>query len=241
MSRRIFLIGTDTNVGKTITTCCLLREATRIGVRAIPFKPAASGPHGPASDTARLIDSSKIPLNLHEVTPLHYENNIAPGMADDPHYFLQPQQNQSLAKLQALNIPAHLDQLETIHAPRITFIEGAGGLFVPMPNQSWQQDWIQELLASVIIVAHQGLGTINHTLLTIEALRSRAIEPLGVIYTNVANHQDASAVDNATVIQARSGLSPLAHLPYLGNPILWPDSNEWLHPNFWQHLGIQHR
>ena len=58
--RRIFMVGTDTGVGKTTVTCALLGSAARAGLIAIPCKPAESGPEGPTSDRARLLAASRL-------------------------------------------------------------------------------------------------------------------------------------------------------------------------------------
>ena len=89
MTARVFLIGTDTNAGKTTVACALLRAAARAGYVAVPFKPAESGPEGPSSDHARLLEASILDESeLDDLAPLRWKRPIAPGLADDANPFL---------------------------------------------------------------------------------------------------------------------------------------------------------
>jgi dethiobiotin synthetase len=85
---RIFVVGTDTGVGKTAVTASLLRTARARGVKVVPFKPAQSGGDRP-SDAERLLSAAGLSIDaLDEMCPLRFERPVAPGMADDPAAFL---------------------------------------------------------------------------------------------------------------------------------------------------------
>lgn len=234
MTIRLFLVGTDTNVGKTLVTCSLLDSAARAGIATVPFKPAVSGPEGPSSDHARLLAASCLAAaELDELAPLRWPTPIAPGMADDPAPFLG--RGVGVSELETMLGRARwaLARLEQRHTAAISLIEGAGGLLVPMPGGSWLPDWITGLRARPLVIARAGLGTINHTLLTIEALRIRELEPLGFIVTQLLPRADPSRAHNIAVIEQRSGVPCLGNLPFLGRPPQRPTSDDWLAPDFW--------
>jgi dethiobiotin synthetase len=234
MTTRLFLVGTDTHAGKTVVTCALLRAAERAGISAVPFKPAESGPGGRASDHARLLAASQLASSeLDDLAPLRWTEPIAPGLADDPSPFLG--RGPGVSDLETMLGRARwaLARLEQRHAARVSLIEGAGGLLVPMPGGSWLPEWIAGLRARPLIVARAGLGTINHTLLTIEGLRIRELEPVGFVFTQMLARDDPSRRHNVAVIEQRSGVPCLGKLPFLGRPVTLPATDEWLVPDFW--------
>jgi dethiobiotin synthetase len=234
MTRRLFFVGTDTSAGKTQVICALLRSAARAKIAAVPFKPAESGPDGPGSDRARLLAASSLTESeAEDLAPMRWPKPIAPGLADDPSPFLG--QGPGVSDLEAMLGRARwaLARLEQRHAAAVSLIEGAGGLLVPMPGGSWLPDWITGLRARPVIVARAGLGTVNHTLLTIESLRVRELEPLGFIFSQLLARDDPSRQHNASVIEQRSGVPCLGNLPFLGRPPQSPETDDWLVPDFW--------
>jgi dethiobiotin synthetase len=234
MTHRLFFVGTDTGAGKTQVICALLSSAARAGIAAVPFKPAESGPEGPKSDRSRLLAASVLAESeAGDLSPLRWQKPIAPGLADDANPFLG--RGPGVSDLEAMLGRARwaLARLEQRHNATVSLIEGAGGLLVPMPGGSWLPDWITGLRAKPVIVARAGLGTVNHTLLTIESLRVRELEPLGFIFSQLLARDDPSRRHNATVIEQRSGVPCLGNLPFLGRPPQAPDNDEWLVPDFW--------
>jgi dethiobiotin synthetase len=234
---RLFLVGTDTAVGKTVVACSLLGSAERAGLIAIPCKPAEAGPEGPNSDRHRLLAASRLHRReLEDLAPLHWTKPVAPGMADDPAPFLGLGVSRSDPDAMLGRARWALARLEQRHAAQVSLIEGAGGLLVPMPGGTWLPDWIVGLRARPLIVARSGLGTVNHTLLTIEALRIRDLEPVGIIYTQSLKRTDVSREDNPTVVEQRSGVPTLGSLPFLGRPPILPTTDDWLIPGFWSRV-----
>lgn len=199
---RVFVVGTDTGVGKTTLVCTLLAQARARGLAVLPFKPAQSGaaPDDPDSDAARLATAAGLP-DPHAICPLWFAAPLAPGLAGDaPHDPL------------ALAATALARAIED-HWPQLVVIEGAGGLLVPMPGATWQPDWISALADCVVVVARAGLGTINHTLLTIDALRRRDLAPLGIYLVEV-RPPDPSNARNTDVLARASGVPILGTLPH---------------------------
>ncbi|MCH9685754.1 MAG: dethiobiotin synthase [Deltaproteobacteria bacterium] len=223
MSRRVFVVGTDTGVGKTAVTAALLHTARDRGVRMVPFKPAQSGEDDP-SDIERLLDAAGLDRsNVDVACPLRFDPPLAPGLAEDAAPFLDV----------TSQLPTHertppgavldaLDRWEALTQPSVTLVEGAGGLQVPMPGATWQGSWISALAARTLIVGRAGLGTINHTLLTIDALRHLGRPPLGFILSQTSTATDPSVDDNARVIETASGVAHLGTLPHGPEPASAP-------------------
>jgi len=103
------------------------------------------------------------------------------------------------------------------HAPLV--IEGAGGLFVPLSAQDMMIDLVAQTGAKPVIAARAGLGTINHTLLTIEALSHRGLEPLGVVMIDAEKPQTDSAMieENREAIEKTSGVMVAGVIPRIVN------------------------
>mgnify|MGYP000346612162 CR=1 FL=1 len=119
---------------------------------------------------------------------------------------------------------ARLGELEQRLAPELTLIEGAGGLWVPMPGGSWLPAWISAMRAEVIVVGRLGLGTINHCLLTFAGLRQLGLAPRGFILAQTRAEADPSTADNERVIAASSELPCLGVLGFAPGP----EAHAWL-------------
>ena len=238
--RRIFVVGTDTDCGKTEVTCALLASARRSGIQALPFKPAASGPPGPASDPSRLVRAAGLdPSTLPLIAPLRYPEPLAPGIAADRVMFLETGHEPTtkpLERVRAALLQAEAEVL--VPAPRVTLIEGAGGVHVPMPGGTWLPRWIDALAATPVVVGRLGLGTINHTLLTIDALAALGLPALGFILsqTRPGHVDDPSREHNAQLIARARGLPCLGVLPFTEDRRPRPDG--WHVDDLWSRLGV---
>ncbi len=201
MNPRVYLVGTDTHVGKTTLACALIRSARRHGTRILPFKPAESGCcDGVDDDATRLLRAAQDPsLTLQEISPLRFREPIAPGLAHASEHFVEPARAPDLAPLEL--VTRALAQLESRHRPDLVLIEGAGGLNVPMPGGTWQPQWIRALSARTLVVAADRLGTINHTLLTLSALQTHHVCTLGFVLCQCEPRFDASRQHNRLVLE----------------------------------------
>lgn len=227
---RLFLVGTDTDVGKTTLACALLRAGAAAGLRVLPFKPAASGPGGPGGDPERLAAACSLGVTAAQICPLRYAEPLAPGIAEDPRGFAGRVELDVPGDLSGQagpfgQVKAALAGLEAELRPDVTLVEGAGGLWVPMPGGTWLPAWIAGLGAAPVIVGRLGLGTINHTLLTVAALRRLGLVPRGFFLVDTTGEDHPARRDNPAVLAAASGLECFGILPYTagGAPALPAD------------------
>jgi len=196
----LFVTGTDTGVGKTVLTAMLLAFLRERGGRVLAMKPFCSG----GRDDARLLQSlQKECLTLDEVNPFYFDRPLAPGAAARGSGQKAPF-GAVLGKIQAA--ASRCDLL---------LVEGIGGVMVPLGGDYTVRDLIRGLECKTIVVCPNRLGTINHTLLTAEALESAGIEEFTIVLMGVKN-PDISAASNPRMIRRMLPLRPVFCLPYLG-------------------------
>lgn len=189
MSERIFITGIGTGVGKTVTSACVVEA-----LQADYWKPVQTGlTEGTDTDTVKSLISNPVSVCHREAYCL--EAPASPHLA---------------ARLEDVNINVKRI-LELAHSiqpsSRSLVIEGAGGLMVPLTEQVFTIDFIQQLEAKVIIVAQNYLGSINHALLTAQVLRQRAIPVLGWIFSGEYH-------SNETEVIGWSGYPLLGRIPH---------------------------
>lgn len=157
----IFITGTDTDVGKTTVACALVKALRARSFRVGVFKPVATGDR---RDAKLLWKAAGKIQDFKTVNPVFLEKPLAPWVA---------------GRVSLRRIFQGWDRLKK----RFGFIvvEGAGGALVPIRKNFWVVDLIRKMGLPVLIVARAGLGTINHTLLTVEALRKRRLKILGIV------------------------------------------------------------
>lgn len=177
----IFVTAIDTDSGKTLVSA-ILCEA----LEADYWKPIQAGLPRDADVVRNLVSNN--------TTTIHPER-----------YLLQHAMSPlAAARLEGLTIRA--EDFSRPSAPRDLIIEGAGGCLVPLNDTEFVVDLIPKLNAEVILVADLYLGSINHTLLTVEALRSRGLKPLGIIFNGEPN------TESERIICHHSGLKVLLHI-----------------------------
>jgi dethiobiotin synthetase len=206
-----FVTGTDTAVGKTTVSRALLAAATARGLRTRCCKPVESGcaraadrliPH----DAEALWMATDQVQSVESACVYRFEEPIAPGVAAE----------RAGQSIDLVTIARHVCALGE-STPALLLVEGAGGLLVPLGAGRTIADLALALSFPLLIVAHPGLGTINHTLLTIEAARARGLAIQGVIFSFAdAEMTDAALVaSNEAEIHKASGVPVLGHLPHL--------------------------
>ncbi|MGZ8921419.1 MAG: dethiobiotin synthase [Limisphaerales bacterium] len=198
MARVVFITGTDTSVGKTAVTALLLAHAQAMGINVRALKPFSTGGVG---DEALLGSLQKSSLRINF---FHYREPISPWSA---------------AKLLQLRVSIEF-ALQPIVEHRgnceLLLVEGAGGLLTPLGDGFSAADLISELHAEVILVAANRLGVLNHTLLTMEALRHRGAESVGVALVELEG-SDASCKSNLADLTELLPAVPVVPIPFLEN------------------------
>jgi dethiobiotin synthetase len=207
MSKGIFIIGTDTEVGKTVVSSGLMHLLLSNKYKAAYFKPVASG-EVMLNGAYQSIDASFIKTvsgfaeDQKKITPFSFKNAVAPHFA---------------ARLESRSIDLTVikDILRYLKN-RYEFIiaEGAGGLAVPLDDQGFMQyDLIRELGFPCLLVARTGLGTINHTLLTLRFAQSTGLAIKGIVMNG--NRQTRAETDNIETIRKLSGIPVIFTIPAL--------------------------
>jgi len=183
MQQSYFVVGTDTNVGKTYVASALLRHFVANGKNALGMKPIASGcelsEHGiwagqlVNDDVVALYEAGNVPAPLELINPYHFEPAIAPHIA---------------AEKAGVNIDLDLI-VRSYHAlaemADIVVVEGAGGFFVPVSASQTLADLAVKLKLPIILVVGMRLGCINHALLTVEAIKARGLELAGWVANRI--------------------------------------------------------
>jgi len=181
MKQSYFIIGTDTNVGKTYVASALVRHFAKAGYQTIGMKPIASGceqtPDGDLlnDDVLALSTASNVVAPLDMTNPYRFSPAIAPHIAAE-------QAGESIDCEKIKQAYHELTQLA-----EVVVVEGAGGFLVPLNRQETLADLAVTLNIPIILVVGMRLGCINHALLTVEAIKSRGLTLVGW----VANQVDA--------------------------------------------------
>jgi dethiobiotin synthetase len=202
VARGFFVTGTDTGVGKTVAACSLVRALRHAGVDTGAFKPVETGvgDAGPL-DAQALREAAGGGASLARVCPLRFALPAAPYVA-------------ARVEGQEIDVPALLAAFEQQAARhRAVVVEGAGGLLVPITGEHDMASLAGLLDLPVIIVARTALGTINHTLLTLQAARQRGLTIAGVV---ISHGTMISAADEENLAFLRENLEELllAELPF---------------------------
>jgi dethiobiotin synthetase len=203
---RIFVTGTDTGVGKTQASCALLGLMADAGLQPVPFKPYESGCRSLArpEDALALRRAARSLLPLERVCPQRFRLPLAPGVA-------ARREGRESSWEKTLSAWRTVGQGACV-------VEGAGGLFVPLDDAHDVIDLVAQLRLPVLLVARAGLGTLNHTALSLEALAARRIEVAAVLLSRSGPVQDPSEQDNAQLIAERHGVRVLGPVPFVQDP-----------------------
>lgn len=186
LPKQFFVAGTDTDVGKTVVSALLT-----LGLGADYWKPVQSG----------------MPTDRHWLT----------GNAQIPEERLHPETyrfSEPLSVHRASQIDGKEVHLKAFQVPTANplVVEGAGGLLHPLNASDYVVDLIRHLELPVLLVARSGLGTINHTLMSLEVLRARSCSILGVIVNGPKNWSNVEAIERYGKIPVLGQLEPLEDL-----------------------------
>jgi dethiobiotin synthetase len=211
MNKGIFITGTDTGIGKTFVAVGLIKAMRAKGLSVCPMKPVETGcmiKQGKLipGDTNKLIKASGINEPVDLINPYRLRHPLAPSVAAEIEG----------VKINKKKIFSAYDRLSKKY--EITIVEGAGGIMVPVYKKYFFLDLAKDLDLHVVIVSRTGLGTINHSLLTIEAARNKGLDVLGVIFNCAGKtKKDLSEKTNPGVIEKLGGAPVLSIVPYIEN------------------------
>ncbi len=219
--RGIFITGADTGVGKTIVTATVVTALRAEGIDAGVMKPIVTGV--PARDSGEsdpqwLLSVSGAADPLDVVSPYRFPIPAAPLVA-------------------AAHAGTVIDLNRIVNAFSVlaarhecVIVEGIGGVLVPVTPDLFVVDLIKQLGMPTFIVARSGLGSINHTLLTLECLRSRGVQILGLVFNNPTRPTEDTQVHETTPTILRvSGVRSFGELPYCeGLPVTWDQHRDTL-------------
>lgn len=206
----IFICGTDTGVGKTAVTALLLALMREAGLAAAPMKPVETGClpcHGGlvAADLDLCLATAGMHPEAAErewMAPFRFRLPASPHLAarHDGRRIAIPAIERALTRLKRRYRPI--------------LIEGAGGLMVPLRGNTLTLDLVKTLDVPVVLVARSGLGTINHSLLTLDVLRRHRIAVIGVVFNDGPDDDPRVAADNIRCIPRLAGVRCLGRIPF---------------------------
>lgn len=203
----LFIAGTDTGVGKTVITGLLARFLCDKGYRVVTQKWIQTGCYGFSTDVdAHLARMGKARRDfrryLSDMMPYCFRLAVSPHLAA----CFQAERISAGKIKNSLNLLArHFD---------FVIVEGTGGLLVPISQSLTMADMVRQMKLPVVLVASNRLGAINHTLLSLEALKARRIKTLGVIFNQAFKGTDHKVLkDNPRIVHRISGESLLGVMP----------------------------
>ena len=205
--KALFVAGTDTGVGKTIVTGLLARYLLDKGCNVITQKWVQTGCAGDFSSDIRLhlkiMGKKKTDISnyIHYVCPYIFKPACSPHLASK----IENKRTDVNKIKKSLKILSQ--QFDFV------IVEGAGGILVPLDRKRLIIDIVKETNLPVLLVAQNKLGAINHTLLTIEALKIRGVYLLGIVFNNCPKEDKVVLQDNPRIVRLFSGEDVFGALP----------------------------
>ena len=205
-ARGFFVTGTDTGIGKTVVAAALAHCLVQQGKRVAIFKPIASGCEMGeqglvSSDALFLAQCGGTGQTAEEITPIRYEQPLAPLVAAR---LSKRAIDWDLIVQTYRNLTQNYDMV---------LVEGIGGIMVPLEADYLVQDLMADMALPAIIVARADLGTINHTLLTVQACRTHNLPIAGIILNqNQPSKNELAVESNPRVVSELTGAKILAIL-----------------------------
>jgi dethiobiotin synthetase len=205
-----FVTGTDTDAGKTVVACGLLKSFANEGLTTAAVKPVAAGCDSTAEglrngDALALMSVVTQTLPYGQVNPIALAPAIAPHIAAS-----QVNKRLSVARLAGFCRGVSMAKVDRV------LIEGAGGWRVPLNERETLADLPKELNIPVILVVGMKLGCINHAILTIEAIRNDGCELAGWV-ANVVDKDMAELAANFASLQSYIPAPCLGLVPFIAD------------------------
>jgi dethiobiotin synthetase len=202
----VFVVGTDTGIGKTYVSALIVEELRKRGVSAVGLKPACSGSR---EDAERLWEANGGVLDLDVINPRWFRTPVAPLTA-------------GRIEGGGLDLEAMVAQVNGVRSEHdFTLVEGVGGWEVPMGEGFGIPEFAKGLGLPVLVVAANWLGAINHTLLTVKAVQAAGLECLGVVLNHLQAERDVAVTTNRVI------LDELCPAPILGEVLTDGTEIDW--------------
>ena len=200
--KSIFITATDTDVGKTVVTAAVASCIKSSGRKVSAMKPIQTG-----TNAQKVLDIEFVyrvlgeDYSIDDVCPYRFAEPLSPKLASE-------------ISGAEINIKVIISAFRKLHEKfEHIIVEGAGGIMAPIKKNYFMSDLILDLDIPLIIVARPGLGTINHTLLTIEYAKHRGLNLLGVIINKYPVLPGHAEITNPNEISVLSGLPILGIIP----------------------------
>ncbi len=209
MGTGIFITGTDTGVGKTVVTAGLMSAMRSAGIDAAAFKPVQSGARRGGADifsqdAAFFLKTAGLAEDIQEYNLYRFEQPYSPHLAAE-------MSGSAVLKEAVLD---RCRELQRRH--QVLLVEGAGGICVPLDRSVYTVAHLaRDIGFPLLVVARPGLGTINHTVLTISYARAAGIRVAGFIFNRSREEEGVPEDDNAGMITAMTGAPLMGRLPYI--------------------------
>jgi len=204
----LFITGTDTGVGKTVVACAVTRALRQAHVAAVACKPVETGVEGrEGEDTACLRKAADGELTADEACALHLPTPAAPLRAA----------REAGREVHVEALSGRVADLRRRHP--FVVVEGIGGLGVPLTPEATLLDWLATLHLPALVITTPRLGTLNHTWLTLRALRAAHVAVVGLVVNRAAEPEADPAVAYAVDDLVELCNVPLvARLPEVAQP-----------------------
>ena len=203
-ARGVFVTGTDTGVGKTLVACALVRGLRSLGLDVGVMKPVETGvgAAGPR-DAIALREAAGVDDPLELVCPFALALPAAPTVA-------------AAAEGRRIDLEVIRRAFATLASRHgCVVVEGAGGLLVPVSDGASMADLARELGLPLLVVARASLGTINHTLLTLEAARTRGLRVAGIVISHSSGALTSADAANLGALREALGETLVGEIPPL--------------------------
>ncbi len=178
MTKTYFVTGTDTEIGKTMSSCALLQAANLQGLKTVGYKPVASGGEMTLdglrnSDALQLQANSSVKVPYEQINPIIFEAPTSPHIVSE----------KTGTPIEFSVMTRGLKQLQEY--AEWVLVEGAGGWYTPLSTEKTYADWVVEQKLPVILVVGVKLGCINHAVLTAQAIQAAGLSLVGWIANEV--------------------------------------------------------
>jgi dethiobiotin synthetase len=205
--RSYFITGTDTGVGKTLFTAALAASLRKLGVNVGIMKPVATGllqkTGFKSSDVSVLHGAAKVSDNEDEINPIFMSLPISPY---DASKILDISFDKKIIFEQFQKLKNRHDMM---------LVEGIGGIMTPLAKNYFVADLIKEMGLEAIIVTRSTLGTLNHTMMTVNACRDYKIPLKGIVVNNYDEKGGPAETNSPLTLHEITNVSILGVLPFV--------------------------